>query len=126
MLEQESGVGADVQGAHVGRGTSDWKRAHRELTRLARARADQDFDEGRWLLTALRSGTHARLGYGSFAEYVERVFGYAARLTHDKLRVAEALENLPEMASLLRQGKTSWSALRELTRVATAETEREW
>jgi hypothetical protein len=125
-MQQENGVGVDVQRAHVGGDASQWKRAHLELTRLARARADQDFDEGGWLLTALRSGTHTRLGYGSFAEYVERLFGYAPRLTHDKLRVAEALENLPETAGLLRQGKTSWSALRELTRVATAETEREW
>src|ERR1700710_895793 len=80
----------------------------------------------RGLLAAFRSGVHVRLGYGSFVEYIERLFGYAPRLTHDKLRVAEALEGLPQLAEALRDGKASWSSLRELTRVATFETEHAW
>jgi hypothetical protein len=38
----------------------------------------------------------------------------------------EALEHLPAMARALEQGAISWSALRELTRVAAPETERMW
>jgi hypothetical protein len=53
--------------------TEDWQLAHQELRRLSRARAGLDFDEGRWLLLAWRSGVHARLGFGSFREYVERL-----------------------------------------------------
>ncbi len=70
----------------------DWQRAHAELTTLARTRAGLDAAEGRWLLTAFRLGCHARLGYGSFREYVGRLFGYDGRLIREKLRVAEALE----------------------------------
>ncbi len=103
-----------------------WRRAHEELVRLAKKRAGLDHEEGRWLLRALRSGTHLRLGYGSFHEYADRLFGYGPRLTQEKLRVAEALEELPEMANELRHGSLSFSAARELTRVATARTEREW
>jgi hypothetical protein len=44
----------------------------------------------------------------------------------DKLRVAEALEGLPVLAGALRSGQACWSVLRELTRVATSETEVEW
>jgi RuvA, C-terminal domain len=40
--------------------------------------------------------------------------------------VAEALETLPALAQALRDGATSWSAARELTRVATAESEHAW
>jgi len=47
------------------------------------------------LLAALRSAAHAHLGYGSFSEYVERLFGYKPPSTQEKLRVAEALEELP-------------------------------
>jgi 5-methylcytosine-specific restriction endonuclease McrA len=94
--------------------------------RLAKKRAGLDHEEGRWLLRAIRFGTHLRLGYGSFHEYAERLFGYAPRLTQEKLRIAEALEELPEMTNELRQGSLSFSAVRELTRVATARTEREW
>jgi hypothetical protein len=47
------------------------------------SRAGLDFEEGRWLLAAQRARVHERLGYGSFLEYVERLFGYAPRLTQD-------------------------------------------
>jgi hypothetical protein len=66
------------------------------------------------------------LGYGSFGEYVERLFGYKPRSTQEKLRVAEALEVLPAVGQALETGVLNWSAARELTRVAVAETEREW
>src|SRR5436190_2732078 len=103
-----------------------WQRAHEELVRLAATRAGLDYDEGRWLLRAERAGAHARLGYGSFREYAERLFGYSARLVQEKLRVAEALEGLPLLAGELEHGKMSFSVVRELSRVATAATERAW
>jgi hypothetical protein len=104
----------------------DWVEAHAALTRLARERAAADAEEGRWLLYAFRAAVHVHLGHGSFAEYVERVFGYRARTTQEKLRVAEALENLPELARALDTGEVGWCAVRELTRVAVAETEDAW
>src|SRR6188768_3571090 len=103
-----------------------WVRAHQELTRLAKDRARLDADEGGWLLRALRAATHVHLGYGNFGEYIEKILGYKPRWTEERLRVAEALEQLPEARRALSEGKLSWSAARELTRVATAETEREW
>jgi 5-methylcytosine-specific restriction endonuclease McrA len=104
----------------------DWRGAHAALTRLARERAAADAEEGRWLLLAWRSGAHVHLGHGSFAEYVERLLGYSPRTTREKLRVAEALERLPRSALALEQGALSWCAARELTRVATADTEAAW
>jgi hypothetical protein len=103
-----------------------WQGAHEALLRIAKERAGLEFEEGRWLLAALRAGTHLRLGYGSFQEYAERLFGYGPRVTQEKLRVAEALEELPETARELEVGRASFSAVRELTRVATPPTEREW
>jgi hypothetical protein len=78
------------------------------------------------LLAARRSAVHVHLGFGSFGEYIERLFGYTLRSTQEKLRVAEALEELPRLAQALETGSLSWSALRELTRVAVADTERQW
>jgi len=63
---------------------------------------------------------------GTFGEYIGRLFGYGPRSSQEKLRVAEALEGLPGIAAALEQGSLNWSAVRELTRVAVAETEREW
>jgi hypothetical protein len=121
-MEQVDHVGAN----DAERPSIPWQRAHDELLRLAKRRAGLDFEEGRWLLSALRAGTHLRLGYGSIHEYTERLFGYSPRLTQEKLRVAEALEELPETARELEAGTTSFCAARELTRVATPATEREW
>jgi len=105
---------------------ADWLMAHEALSRLARQRAAADAEEGRWLLAAQRAAAHVHLGFGSFVEYVERLFGYKPRSTHEKLRVAAALESLPALARVLEDGRLNWSAVRELTRVAVAETEQAW
>jgi hypothetical protein len=75
---------------------------------------------------ALRSRTHTKLGYASFAEYIERLFGYSPRWTAEKLRVAAALETLPTLRRALGAGDIPWSVARELTRVAIPETESNW
>ena len=113
-------------GADGIRDVISWRRAHEELVQLATKRAGLDFEEGRWLLRAFRAGAHVELGLGSFNEYVERLFGYGPRLTQEKIRVAEALEGLPEAARELQSGRISFSAARELTRVAIPSTERAW
>jgi hypothetical protein len=104
----------------------DWLQAHEALVRLAASRAGLDFEEGQRLRAALLAQAHVPLGYGSFVEYIERLFGYSPRLTYEKLRVAEALEQLERTATALRAGQLSWSVVRELTRVATPETEGDW
>jgi hypothetical protein len=129
--ENQHGSAEGMLGANIGASEdsiqkSEWVRAHEALSRLARERAAADAEEGRWLLAALRSAAHVHLGYGSFGEYVGRLFGYKPRSTQEKLRVAEALEELPAIARALETGGLNWSAARELTRVAIAETEREW
>ncbi len=105
---------------------AEWMLAHEALSRLAKARAQADFEEGRWFICALHAATHVRLGFASFAEYIERLFGYSPRTTQEKLRVAEALEELPRTSEALEAGMINWSTVRELTRVAIAETEEEW
>lgn len=107
-------------------GNATWKEAHQKLLELAAERASLDFEEGRWFLSALRSDTHRRMGYASFAQYVERLFGYGRRFTQEKLRVAEALEELPATSEALRTGGVSFSTVRELTRVAIPSTEQAW
>ncbi len=119
-------VGINVGAIATNNLDGEWRQAHNELSRLAKQRAGADAEDGHWLLRALRSSAHVFQGFGSFAEYVERLFGYSARSTQEKLRVAEALEELPTIADALRNGELNWSAVRELTRVAVPETEREW
>ena len=104
----------------------DWAQAHQALSKLRLKRAGLDAEEGTWLLRAFRAATNVYFGYASFGEYIERLFGLRRRATEEKLRVAEAPEELPELTEALRSGELNWSAVRELARVAMPETEREW
>ena len=103
-----------------------WHLVHDRLVRFAKRRAGLEWREGRLLREALAAQVHRRLGYASFAEYVERLFGYGARTTTEKLRVAESLEQLPLLTRALQQGELTWSAVRELTRVVVSATEEVW
>ncbi|RYZ01889.1 MAG: hypothetical protein EOO73_33870 [Myxococcales bacterium] len=109
-----------------GEATVGWQVTHAALEAHAKQRAGLDFEEAGLLLAARRAEVHRHFGYGSFAEYVERLLGYAPRVTHDKVRVAEALEALPELSRELREGTVNYSQARELTRVATPQTEKIW
>ena len=104
----------------------DGQRAHEELVRIAKSRAEVDRHEAPWLLLAYRVAVHRMLGFANFAQYAERVLGYTPRITDERLRVARALETLPELAQALETGSLCWTAVRELTRVATPKTERQW
>src|SRR4051812_12126566 len=62
----------------------------------------------------------------SALDYMERVLGYGPRSAQERLRVARALGTLPELTAALAQGELCYSAVRELTRVATPATEAGW
>ena len=94
---------------------SEWRVAHETLSRLARERAAADAVEGQWLLRARRARraeAHVHLGFGSFVSYVEQLFGYTPRSISEKLRAAEALEQLPASRAALEQGRLGWCAAR--------------
>ena len=133
-----------IEQEHAGSGFGDWpdrertqcasgddiaalgERAHVALSKLAHDKAQNDYEEARWLPVALRSSAHVQVGHPSFLAYLHVLFGYSPRQAKERLRVAEALEGLPALALALRDGILNWSAVREITRVATAEREHEW
>jgi hypothetical protein len=118
--------------SHGGRGTADetgvddWRKIDRRMRLLARRRAALDAEEARMLVEAKRAEVHVHLGLGSFIEYMERVLGLAPHAARERLRVAEALEKLPAMREALAGGEVSFSAVRELTRVAKPHNEEDW
>ncbi|MFO0725822.1 MAG: HNH endonuclease signature motif containing protein [Myxococcota bacterium] len=111
---------------HVRSTHDDWRLIDRKIQDLAAQQGQLDLELGQWLLAAKRVRVHNHLGFGSFSEYVTRRLDYSAKSALDRLRVAEALERLPKLRGLLRRGERSWSALREITRRATPETEDAW
>lgn len=69
---------------------------------------------------------YRKQGYASTAQYALMKFHIPLRKTREMLRVARALEHLPLIDAAFSSGRLSWSAVRELTRVAVKETEAEW
>ena len=104
----------------------DWREADRQLRANARQRAALDADEAFWLREAERLRIWTPLGMVSMVDYLERVLGYGPRTGQDRLRVARALGALPVLTAALDQGALSFSAIKELVRVATPATERAW
>jgi hypothetical protein len=66
------------------------------------------------------------LGMVSALDYMERVLGYTPHAACERLRVARMLSALPETERAWACGRLNFSAVRELTRVATRGTERAW
>jgi hypothetical protein len=99
---------------------------HRKLKRIVRARAALDLEEAAALREAQQLMIWRRYGYASLLEYMEREMGYSPRAALERLRVAKAIVELPQLAAAMEQGDLSFSGVRELTRVATPETEEKW
>jgi hypothetical protein len=105
---------------------NDWKLVDRSLRTIARRRAALDAEEARWLREAEEIQIWRPLGMVSMPDYMERVLGYGPRVAQERLRVARALADLPVLAAALTDGELAFSAIRELTRVATSSTEGAW
>ena len=103
-----------------------WREVDRALRQIARKRSALDADEARWLRDAEALQIWKPLGMVSALDYMERVLGYAPRTAQERLRVARSLGVLPGTNEALAAGELSFSAVRELTRVATPATEHEW
>src|SRR5262245_12100397 len=101
-------------------------RLHRKLKRIVKARAALDIEEAAALREAQALMMWRRYGCASLLEYMEREMGYSPRAAMERLRVAHAIVELPAIGEALAQGDLSFSAAREITRVATLETETEW
>ncbi|MBK7191679.1 MAG: hypothetical protein IPH80_04300 [Myxococcales bacterium] len=119
-------VSAAATGPAGAAGVDDWREVDRTLRRLARRRAALDVEEAAWLRRARALGVHREFGFATFFEYVERVLGYAPGPARERLRVADALAALPQLQAAMTAGDVAYSAARELTRVATVDTEAAW
>lgn len=121
---------AAVSGARAARAAGDQheqcEQVHRRLKRIVKARGALDMQESAALREAETLRVWRHFGYSSLLEYMEMEMGYTPRAAIERLRVAKAIEELPVIADAMEQGDLSFSAARELTRVATPETEAEW
>jgi hypothetical protein len=103
-----------------------WVVVHEELLGIAKQKAALDAEEARWLREGEQLQIWRTFGMVSMIDYMVREVGYAPRTGHDRMRVARALGDLPELTEALASGELFHSAIRELVRVATPRTESAW
>src|SRR5262245_33899264 len=110
----------------AGDGPVEWREVDRRLREYAHHRAALDAAEALDLLRAEQLKLYFLHGFVSMYEYMERVLGYGPHAARERMRVARSLAKLPQTTAALARGELAYSAVRELTRVATAETEASW
>ncbi|HEX7836664.1 MAG TPA: hypothetical protein VF469_04325 [Kofleriaceae bacterium] len=125
-MQSSSEVDENGETVPAGQRPPEWKEVDRRLREYARHRAALDAAEAFDLLRAEQLKVHFNFGYVTIFEYMEHVLGYGPHAARERMRVARNLATLPETTAALARGELTYSAVRELTRVATAETEAEW
>src|ERR1043165_1563174 len=70
-----------------------------------------------------RTKGYQRHGLANCAQWLNWMCGIDIVTAREKVRVARALENLPQISALFSRGELSYSKVRAMTRVATAATE---
>jgi hypothetical protein len=110
----------------AGEREAEHEAVHRRLCEYARHRSSLDAAEAFDLVRAEQFKLYAFHACATHYEYMERVLGYGPHAARERMRVARALVRLPETTAALARGELSYSAVRELTRVATDETETAW
>ena len=71
-------------------------------------------------------GLFKKYGFSSTVHFAFIKLQLPPKKTRELIRTARTLEDLPLTDQAFSDGKLSWSAVREITRVATRETEKEW
>jgi len=99
---------------------------HEKLKTIVQRRGALDAEEAQLLRTLDREQAWKLFGCVNHLDYIERVLGYLPHTGSERLRVARSLASLPKLEAALSHGALPYTAVRELSRVAVAETEEAW
>ena len=105
---------------------ADCRSVHARLVKIAGSRGALDASEAELLVVAEEIQIWRAYGQPTLAAYLELMLGYGPHACNERLRVARELGELPQLHAALAAGRLHFSAVRELTRVATRETEDAW
>ena len=108
------------------RGGLSASRAHEGLQQALAASHSAEKHALLWFTDILQRNLYRELGYSSIQAYAGEALGFSPSKTSQFLRLAETLEALPLMKAAAATGEIPWTKLREVARVATPASEREW
>jgi len=96
------------------------------LRRLARQDSLARRVLGRLAARFLGRRSHHRVGFARVGDYAQERLGIAARELQELARVSRKLDELPLIAESFERGELSWTRLRSVSSVATADNESRW
>jgi len=79
-----------------------------------------------WFGELMRRRLYRDCGHASIHAYAEAVLGFSRNKTFQFIHLAESLEQLPRLRESLTRGELPWTKAREVVKVATEHTERQW
>ena len=98
---------------------------HQEIWRAVRTLRDSEFRLAE-LLAVMEVGQRFRRFAASMVEYTEQMLGLRRGKGGDLLRIGRALPELVELRQAMADGDVTWTAAREVVKVAVPETEASW
>ncbi len=122
--DQDQSAHAEVSRTHGAR-----SRAEKLHETLLLAQATSNLGRRKFIAALLElheSKLYLQLGSPSIEQYARLHFGIERSLAFEYLRVARSLRELTRCEADFRSGKLGWSALREITKVASSDSEEEW
>jgi len=99
---------------------------HAMLVELGKGRLASDARLAHWIPRGARVGVHRVIAMGSLVDYLVEVVGMDEHTAQEWKRVGTALGTLPILAGAMERGEVRFSAAKEVTRVATPQTDGEW
>jgi hypothetical protein len=106
--------------------TAPWTEIDAALIGHDAKQSARDYWLGKCLLQIDAREIYRAAQFRSLANYMDVRLGWDPHTTSERRRTAMALENLLLLSQELREGRIRWSAVRELTRIATPESEEKW
>ncbi|MFH2051168.1 MAG: HNH endonuclease [bacterium] len=79
-----------------------------------------------WFADIMARGLYRDLGFASIQIYAQKELGFSRTRTGDFVRMARKLDDLPEIKKSLENGKIGYTKAREIIKVATPATEKDW
>ncbi|MGD9547271.1 MAG: HNH endonuclease [Candidatus Krumholzibacteriia bacterium] len=79
-----------------------------------------------WFADVMARGLYRDLGFPSIQIYAQQALGFSKTRTGDFVRMARKLDDLPQIRKSLETGKIGYTKAREIIKVATPATEKEW
>ncbi|MBL0214153.1 MAG: HNH endonuclease [Myxococcales bacterium] len=104
----------------------DWVKLHEEIISVGKQIVCLEAREIDLLLEAEETKLYRRMGFPTIYAYIESVLQHSHHVATERMRVAHELLELPAIAEQFRAGELAWTSVRELTRVATTQTEEAW